>query len=105
MICSFPRPPGHLTYLLFNPYVITRIRSVPDSAIQTSPLRPSICRTSALGRSLGKLSKLSVSGSKRTTALALQSETHTLPHSHRPHLFHIAATFSSLANSPPSACA
>src|SRR5215472_10142437 len=38
--------------------LITRSRSVPDSAIQTSFLRPSIWRTSEFGRSLGKLSKL-----------------------------------------------
>src|SRR5215831_13780905 len=58
--------------------LITRSRSVPDSAIQTSFLRPSIWRASEFGRSLGKLSKLSVSGSKRTIALALHSESHTL---------------------------
>src|SRR5215467_408208 len=58
-------------------YLMTRMRSVPDSAIHASLLRPSIWRTSALGRSLGKLSKVSFTGSKRSTELALHSDTHT----------------------------
>src|SRR5215467_1070717 len=79
---SLPMP-GHLEkrtfayHFLAVRYLMTRMRSVPDSAIQTSFLRPSIWRTSALGRSLGKLSKLSFTGSKRSTELALHSDTHT----------------------------
>src|SRR5690606_34871114 len=56
----------------------TTIRSVPDSGAHTSPSRPSICRTVAFLRPLGKLSKRRVSGSKRSTALAPKSVTQTL---------------------------
>src|SRR5262249_59002075 len=59
----------------------TTSRSAPDSAAQTSPGRPRIWRTFALRRSLGNASNFSVSGSKRTTALALHSLSHTLSRS------------------------
>src|SRR5262245_44900559 len=89
-------------------YLMTRMRSVPDSAIQISSLRPSIWRTSALGRSLGKLSKVSLSGSKRSTELALHSDTHTpsSPSTHtayawgfRPGSFHSFQDFVPASNS------
>jgi len=53
-------------------------RSLPDSAPQASPARPSICRTSALRRSEGKLSNFSVTGSNLTIALIDQSVSQTL---------------------------
>src|SRR5262249_60081646 len=71
--------PGHgLAQLVLAEERMSRMRSVPDSAIHASPLRPSSWRTLAPGLSLGKLSKVSDSGSKRTTALAAQSVSHTL---------------------------
>src|SRR5207244_8674923 len=56
-------------------------RSLPDSAPQASPARPSICRTSALRRSEGKLSNFSVTGSNLTIALIDQSVSQTLSRS------------------------
>src|SRR5437867_9744618 len=56
-------------------------RSLPDSAPQASPARPSICRTSALRRSDGKVSNFSVTGSNLTIALVAQSVSQTLSRS------------------------
>ena len=56
----------------------TTSRSVPDSAPQTSPGRPSSWRTEAPRLLLGKLSNFSVAGSKRTIALARKSVSQTL---------------------------
>ena len=53
-------------------------RSLPDSAAQASPARPSICRTSAPRRSEAKLSNFSVAGSNLTIALIDQSVSQTL---------------------------
>ena len=53
-------------------------RSLPDSAPQASPARPSICRTSAPRRSEAKLSNFSVAGSNLTIALIDQSVSQTL---------------------------
>src|SRR3990172_2516229 len=51
--------------------------STPDSAPQTSPGRPRICRTSADGLGKGRTSKLARPGSKRTRALAPKSLSQT----------------------------
>src|SRR6185437_968181 len=56
----------------------TTSRSTPDSAPQTSPGRPSSCRTDAPRLSLGKPSNVSETGSKRRMALARKSVTQTL---------------------------
>jgi hypothetical protein len=56
----------------------TTSRSVPDSAPHASPGRPSIWRTEAARLLLGKLSNFSVTGSKRTMALAVKSVSQTL---------------------------
>src|SRR5260370_19336810 len=52
--------------------LITTSRPVPDSPPQASPGRPSIWRTLAERLSLGKVSKLSDTGSKRWIAFADQ---------------------------------
>src|ERR1700682_1168936 len=57
---------------------ITTSRLVPDSPPQASPGRPFICRTFAPALSLGKALNFSVSGSKRTIALAEKSVSQTL---------------------------
>ena len=53
-------------------------RSLPDSAPQASPVRPSICLTSAPRRSEAKVSNFSVAGSNLTIALIDQSVSQTL---------------------------
>src|SRR6185437_9841531 len=63
----------------FAHYTLTTTsRSTPDSAPQTSPGRPSSCRTDAPRLSLGKLSNASVAGSNRIMALATKSVTQIL---------------------------
>src|SRR6185295_4722816 len=63
----------------FRPqYRTTTSRSVPDSAPQASPGRPSIWRTEAPLLLLGKLSNFSVAGSNRRIALATKSVTQIL---------------------------
>ena len=57
---------------------ITTRRLVPDSPPQASPGRPAICRTLAPGMSLGNALNFSVTGSKRTIALAEKSVSQTL---------------------------
>ena len=53
----------------------------PDSAPQSSPGRPSSCRTAASGVGSRKLRKAPVAGSKRTSALAPKSLSQTLSRS------------------------
>src|SRR5207248_3369780 len=57
--------------------LIMKSLSAPDSAPQTSPLRPASCRTLAPRSGSGTDSNFSVLGSKRKIAFAPQSLTHT----------------------------
>src|SRR5438874_12524903 len=57
--------------------LIMKSLSAPDSAPQTSPLRPASCRTLASRSGSGTDSNFSVVGSKRKIAFAPQSLTHT----------------------------
>jgi len=76
-----PQPVRYLLSLFAAPgYFAGTItsRSLPDSAPQASPARPSICRTSAPRRSEANVSNFSVAGSNLTIALIDQSVSQTL---------------------------
>src|SRR5712671_3509240 len=72
--CCSPKPElASVPYSAFS----TKSLSAPDSAPQTSPLRPASCRTPASRSGSGKDSNFSVLGSKRMIAFAPQSLTQT----------------------------